>query len=373
MSFARAFRSEVRRIRRTPIDLALLTIVPAVLLGLMAAMISPGAFDSLRVVIVDRDGGPVARKMVRNVVALPRIEVMGVTPEIEDALSAIRREDAVAALVIPRGIGDGRPGRQPVEIFYEAQFLAAGSFASNSLQSAARDALAWGAAVEAPGGAEIRRVLPGVHVTLLGNPTLSVEWYLGLLLGPGILHLIIAITAIASVGTVIDKGSFATFARGTSAPGLDLAGRLLPHVLAGTLWGVLWFLWLTVVRGYWFEGSMLIVAMGLLMLFLATVGIGILLLALTKELATSLSGAVIITGSALAYSGASFPSDGASSFVRIWSTALPLTHYLRLQMDEVMGTALAPAMAEIAILLLYPLLTGGLAIWMIARSGRAQA
>ncbi len=373
MSFAAAFASEVRRIGRTPIDLVLLTIMPAILLFLMGAMISPGAFNTLAVVVVDRDGGPVARKMIRNVEALPRVKVIAVTPQIGEALSAIRREEAVATLVIPRGVGDGRPGRQPVEILYEAQFLAAGSFASNALQSAARDALAWSATSALPGVTALRRELPGIHVTLLGNPTLSLEWYLGLLLGPGVLHLMIAITAIASVSVMLGEERLSTTARSSWALFRTLAGRLAPHVLAGTVWGLLWFLWLIVARGYWLEGSLGLLMLGLLLMFAATAAVGVLLLVLTRELPTALSGAVIITGSALAYSGASFPADGASFLVRAWSAVLPLTHYLRLQMDQVMGTGRTPFLQEAGVLLLYPLIGGGLTLWLIARSARAAA
>lgn len=373
MSFVLAFRSELRRIRRTPIDLALLTVVPGALLLLMGAMISPGAFDRQGVIIVDRDGGPVARKMIRNVEISPRIRVIAVTPQVGEALSSIRREDAVAALVIPKGVGDLRPGRQPVKIYYEAQFLAAGSFASNTLQSAAREAFAWSAESGAPGFAELRRELPGVHVTLLGNPTLSVEWYLGLLLGPGILHLVVALTAIGSVAGLMEGRCFTALpSRRLSIAG-SLSGRLAPHALAGTLWGTIWFLWLTLAQGYWFEGSLYRVCFGLFLLFLATVAIGTLLLVLTRELASSLSGAVILMGSALAYSGASFPVGGAPAAVRVWSGALPLTHYLHLQMDEVVGAGIGPVAAEACVLMLYPIAAGGLAVWLMSRSARKAA
>jgi hypothetical protein len=123
--------------------------VPAILLASMAAMIFPGSLGALKVVVVDRDGGPLARAMIRNVESSPRLDLVGVTPQIGAALSAVRRERAQAVLVIPRDVGIARPGRQPIEILYQAQFLAAGSLTSTYLELAVGEALARTAAGQA--------------------------------------------------------------------------------------------------------------------------------------------------------------------------------------------------------------------------------
>jgi ABC-2 type transport system permease protein len=371
MGFAAGLRSELARLARNRLDLALLTVMPAILLMSMAAMIFPGSLSELRVVVVDRDGGPVARTIIRALDASPRLRLVAITPQSPDALSAIRREEAQAVLVIPRDVG-GLRSPPPVEILYQAQFLASGSLASTYLQLAAAEALAHAAAEQgrliAP--EDGARTGATIHVRLLGNPTLSLEWYLGLLLGPGVLHLTIAVTAISSVGQLMEDKSFAAFARSTPAPVAWLIGRMTPHVIAGTLWGVLWMLWLILARGYRLEGSLAILLAGMVLLFVATVSISLFLIVVTREVATALSGAVIVAGSALAYSGASLPVNGASWFVQLWNAVLPLTHYLRLQMDEAMGASLRPILMEAGALSLYPLLPGAFALWLIARAGK---
>ena len=372
MSVVAGFRDEIARLSRARLDLALLTIAPALLLASMAAMIFPGSLSGLKVVVVDRDGGPLARAIVRNVEASPRLKLVGVSAQVGPALSAVRQEKAQAVLVIPRGVGIAGADAPPIEILYQAQFLAAGSLTSTFLELAAGEALAGAGAQQAhlAGLDSIRRALPGLHIRLLGNPTLSLEWYLGLLLGPGVLHLTFAITAIGSAGLLVEDRSFAAFARRTPSPATWLIGRMMPHVFAGTFWGTSWFLWLMLARDYRMEGSLMIVVAGLFLLFVATAALGLFLIAVTRETATALSGAVVIAGSALAYSGASLPINGASLPPRIWNAVLPLTHYLRLQMDEAMGAALRPVLVEAGALLLYPLILGSVALWLVARSGR---
>ena len=288
---------------------------------------------------------------------------------------ALRPEEsygrAVAAVVIPHGIGSRVADGAPVEIFHQAVFLSTGALAATNLRVVITATLLRARARDAGLGqvAGVRLPLPGIAVTILGNPTTSFEWYLGLLLGPGILHLLIAVTCVSSIGALMEDHGFAAFVRRTPAPVATLVGRLLPHVAAGTLWGIIWMLWLTLARGYRPEGSLMLIIVGLVLLFAATAALALLLVAATREVSTSLSGAVILAGSALAYSGASLPLTGAGLFARVWSQILPLTHFMTLQMDQVMGVAAMPFLRNAAVLLRYPLVAGGAGVLLIRRAG----
>lgn len=367
---ARGWRAEVARLGRSRVDLFLLTLMPALLLGLMGAMISGGSVRDGPVAIVDRDGGPLARAIRRTVDGSPMLRVVAVTPDIGEAMAMVRSERALAVLVIPRGVG--RADAPPVEILYEAQFLAVGSIAQSALRAAVTLTIAQAAPrLAGAGGAPLLPLaLPGVRVTLLGNQTVSLGWYLGLLLGPAVIHLLFAVTAIGAVAPLMVERSFAAHARATPRTASDLIGRLAPHVLACWLWGTIWIVALTLLGDYRFLGSIWAVAGGLLLLSLATVGVALFLIAATREVATALSAAVIVAGSALAYSGASLPIDGSPWYAQVWSAVLPLTHYIRFEMDVVIGAHPRPLLVEAAVLLLYPVLAGGAGLWLVVRSGR---
>ena len=153
MSIVAGFRAEVDRLGRNRLDLALLTVVPAVMLALMAAMLFAGSPRGLGVVVVDRDGGPLARAIVRDLAASPQLRVVAVTGQIGQGLSALRQERAVAVVVLPRGVATGlrRPGAAPVEVLYAAQFLATGAVAQTSAELAVASALAAGPAARGAG------------------------------------------------------------------------------------------------------------------------------------------------------------------------------------------------------------------------------
>ncbi len=227
-AMARGWWAEIARLGRSRVDLILLTLMPALLLALMGAMISGGSLRDEPVVIVDRDGGAIARAIRRTIDGSPMLKVVAVLPDIAPAMSMIRSEHALAVLVIPRGVGEADP--PPVEILYQAQFLASGSIAQATMRAAATQAIAQATPrlVGANGVVSLPIPLPGVRVTLLGNQTVSLGWYLGLLLGPAVIHLLFAVSAIGAVAPLMVDRAFASHARATPRARWNLVGRLAP-------------------------------------------------------------------------------------------------------------------------------------------------
>jgi len=369
--FRRALSGELAHLARNRFDLALLTLVPLVFLLLMGGMLSAGSPRGLGVMIVDQDHSTVSRSVVRAIGTLEALRIVAETSEPAEAFSAVRSERAVAVVILPHGLGQARPEatRPTVEIFYQTAFLSTGALASARLQATILAALARGAPAERglDGATLLRTPLPGVEVTLFGNPGASLEWYLGLLIGPAVLHLLIGVTTAASLGRELDDGSLAHWASAAGSPVAALAGRFLPHVFIGSLWLAAWLLWLTLGAGYRFPGSIALVLVGGILLFVATAALSALLIALTGEIATSLSASVIYGGSALAYSGASLPLTGGSLVVRIWSAALPLTHYLALEVDQAIGVTFGLWLKQAGILCVYPLLAIGVVTLVLRR------
>lgn len=376
-AFRRALAEELAHLWRDRFDLALLTVVPLVCLVVMGGMLSQGSPRGLGVVVVDQDRSAASRSIVRAIRTVDALTVVDDGASLPEGFSAIRRERAVAVVVLPSGLGGARTAATPrtIEIFYQTAFLSTGALTSALLQATITAEMVRQAPGDAglSGIALLRVPLPGVQVTLLGNPSASLEWYLGLLIGPAILHLLIAVTCAASLGRELVDGSMGPWAARVGTPVSAAAGRLVPHVAIGTLWLCLWLLWLTLGQGFAFGGAIGLVAIGAMLLFLATAAIATLLVTLTGEVATSLSASVIYAGSALAYSGASLPITGGIAVARIWSTILPLTHYVTLEMDQTIGVDFVIWVKQAAILTLAALVAGGGATLLLRRQARQSA
>ncbi|WP_231565290.1 ABC transporter permease [Sphingomonas sp. Ant H11] len=120
----RALGAELAHLARDRFDLALLTLLPLLFLLVMGGMLFAGVPQGLGVRIVDQDHSAVSRAVIRAIAASDTVRVAGVGSDLAEAFAAVRREQAVAVVVLPAGLGDGRARAAPrsVEIFYQTAF-----------------------------------------------------------------------------------------------------------------------------------------------------------------------------------------------------------------------------------------------------------
>lgn len=178
-------------------------------------------------------------------------------------------------------------------------------------------------------------------VTLF-NPSLNYEQFLAAALIPALLH-ILAMTAGAwTVGRELRDGSIADWlpepARLGSVTGA-LLGKLVWPLLS--LGGVasLALLGLTLGRGWHPPGQLGWVWLGLMALLALSIALGALAATATRSLRTALSATGFITAPAFAFSGVGFPLVAMPASARAWAEALPYTHYIRLQIEQLQMAA----------------------------------
>ena len=79
----------------------------------------------------------------------------------------------------------------------------------------------------------------------------------------------------------------------------------------------------------------------------------------------------LTVGTALAFTGTTFPVIDAPVFVRIWSALLPLTAYLDLQMQQLlMGVPMRHAWRPVLAMLAVALVAGGVGAWRLRAAVR---
>ncbi|MBW6522802.1 ABC transporter permease [Sphingomonas sp. RHCKR47] len=376
-AFRRAWSREVEHLRRDPWDLAGITVLPGLLIFVVAALFWQGPLRQIPLGIVDDDAGTAGRAVVRALAASPMIRVEGRYQGEAAAVGAVRAGRIMGFVHIPAGLGDGiaRHRGAVLRILYNGSFLTAGGQVASAAEDAVTAALPDIAAERLPNHAvpasRVRRF--AVEATLLGNAPISFEWFLGLLIFPAVLHLNAACVCAMALGRELRDTSLSAWARASGGVVPAMVGKMLPYVLAISAWGLVWLLYLTLARGWRVEGSLTLIAGGQALFYAATAAIAALLVAATRETATALSASAVYAGSALAYSGATLPLNGGHAFARIWSNVLPLTHYVALQTGQVSGQALAAAVAPMASLAAYVVVAGGGAAAIVAAAGRRRA
>ncbi len=362
-----ALRRETRLIRSSRPLLAALLLVPALSLVLIAAMLSRGSLDRLPVALVDEANSPASRALASALTSQGGLAIARAPANEAEADVLLRSGTVWGYLVIPASYGataDGTP--PPVRIAYNATYLSVGSLVERQMRRAVEGAFGELALARAAGlGADIPPDrLPQVQVKVLFNPQASLEWYLEALLHPAMLHLLAACLGAYVVSIEIRHASLLAWREETGGGVAAWTGKFFPHLAILSLWGAVWMIWLVGLKGWRMQGSLAFAYSGQVAMLAASLAISGAIAAATRRSGIAFSASALYAGSALAYSGGSLPTDGAALPVVWWSEALPFTHYLRLQMDQFLGSPLHVDLPAFLALLAYG--AAGFAVCVIA-------
>ncbi|BEP92345.1 ABC transporter permease [Acidovorax sp. A79] len=378
-SIVNSFRREARRLAADPWDLAMVTWVPLLAVALLWWIFSAGLPRHLPVGVVDEDHSSLSRQLVRMLDATPGVRIAQNHANAAEAERALRALEVYAVVTIPRDfartVKEGRAAQ--VTLLHNAQMgthsgllqrdvRAAVGTLSAGIEMAARNKR--GESAQA-----VRVSMEPIHTQLVAlfNVSSNYEQFLGAALIPALLH-ILAMTAGAwtvgrelrdrSLGEWLGTGRFVPVAGA-------LLGKLVLPWATLTLVGLLALAGITWGRGWHPPGSLPWVAAALALLMAVSLAAGAALAALTRSLRTALSGAGFFAAPAFAFSGVAFPLAGMPASARAWAEAMPFTHYIRLQIEQLqMGAPLATSVSTMAALLIA---TG--VLWLVAAMGLSLA
>lgn len=374
-SIVNSFRREVHRLRADPWDLAMVTWVPLLAVALLWWIFSAGLPRHLAVGVVDEDHSSLSRQLVRMLDATPGVQITQHYANTAEAEHALRTVQVYAVVTIPRDfartVKQGRAAQ--VTLLHNAQL----GTHSGLLQRDVRTAVGTlSAGIEMAARNKRGESAQAVHVSMepihsqmvaLFNVSSNYEQFLGAALIPALLH-ILAMTAGAwTAGRELRDRTLGDWlgAGGLLPTAGSLIGKLAGPWLTLTLVGLLALVGITWGRGWHPPGNLAWVASALALLMAVSLTAGAALAALTRSLRTALSGAGFFAAPAFAFSGVAFPLAGMPASARAWAEAMPFTHYIRLQIEQLqMGAPLATSVPTMVGLLA----TTGV-LWLVAAAG----
>ncbi|WP_303748935.1 ABC transporter permease [Stenotrophomonas pigmentata] len=375
-AFAASLRRELQHWRSDRWELALVTVLPLLLMGAMMWLFSGSVLREVPIAVVDLDHSPTSRGLARALDDSAGVRVASAPTTLQEAQAQLRALEVFAIVLLPRDMSRRalRGEAAPLYAFYNATYMATG-------QSAGRDIADAVSAYNARmlkeqmalqvGPAKLRGAPVTVQATVLYNPARSYELFLLPLIFPAMLSLLAALAAGAAFGREQRDGLLASWLR--QRPWAAMAGKLFPYVALFSLYGALGVMYVAYVRGDGVAGSVGLMLLAQPLFYLASCSFALLFIALTRDMCTGLSAVGLTIGTALAFSGATFPVIQAPLFTRIWNALLPLTAYVQVQMQQLfMGAPWQVSLRPLAVLLLMTLLAGGLGAGLLLRAARQQ-
>lgn len=362
-TLAHSFRREAQRLLQSPWDLAMVTWVPLLAVLLMCWIFSAGLPRHLPVGVLDGDHSALSRQVVRMLDATPGLQVVQHYANTAEAERALRSVEVYAVVTLPRDfartVKEGRTAQ--VTLLHNAQLgthsgvlqrdvRAVVGTLSAGIEMAARNQR--GEPAQA-----VRVGIEPIHTQLVAlfNVSTNYEQFLGAALIPALLH-ILAMTAGAwAVGRELrDRtlGEWLGASSGVLRTGAALIGKLALPWASLTLVALLALAGITWGRGWHPPGNLAWVAAGLALLMAVSVAAGAALAGSTRSLRTALSGTGFFAAPAFAFSGVAFPLAGMPASARAWAEAMPYTHYIRLQIEQLqMGAPLRSSASTVVALM----------------------
>ncbi|MGO4555057.1 ABC transporter permease, partial [Stenotrophomonas sp. 2YAF22] len=180
--FGGSWQRELRRLRSNRADLALVTVLPLLMLVVMAWMFSASVMRDVPIAVVDLDHSSDSRLLLRMLDASPGVRIASQPAGMDEARAQLRRLEVFAVVLVPRDVTrQALRGQQgTVFSYYNATYMTTG-------QSAARDigdaVSAWNARLLREriglqvGPGKLRAAPIAVQSDILFNPARSYELF----------------------------------------------------------------------------------------------------------------------------------------------------------------------------------------------------
>ena len=339
----RACAREIAYLRAHPLDLALISWFPALVMALTWAIFAQGVNVKLPLAFVDEDHSPGSRHLAIALEAVRSVAIAARPSTLEEAWPLVRERRTYAVLHVPadweRRAQRGDP--LPVVLYTNEQFHAASSSIANDVLGAigsvggdrARTLLATLGGGFA--GAERRAGSVRIELRTLYGPQLSFERALAGSFLPTILHLFVLGGAAYAIGREFrDKTAGDWLASTDGNIVAALIGKLLPLLLCFGLLAVGLIAWLAGYRGWSANGSVLVWWLGLLTLIIACCAIPTLLVGVTGGLRTVLALVAVANVTGISFTGFTYPLFSMTTAAKVWSAIVPFHYFYQIQQQQ---------------------------------------
>jgi ABC-2 type transport system permease protein len=319
---------ETKRLIRARMALTLLLMVPVFQIILFGYAIKPG--EATVRISVAAPTPQSARGVVNALRKLPSVRVIDPVGASGAAETAVRTGQATIGIEVPRvrSMADPTAPDEPIRIIVDA---------TDPLLTMAAIARIQGAyQAERVARSDMADAGPELRIERLFNPAARSDWtYAPALAGVTVM---IAMVMLGSIGIARERegGSWETFRSLPVAPAELIAGKLAPHVLIGTVQGLLVLLTGHLLFSLPLPGATLALVLLLPLFAAAHYLIGFVISARATTQLSALQGAVAFYLPAMLLSGFLYPFETLPRWAQIIGTVFPLSHFIRAAHDAVL-------------------------------------
>ncbi|MGC8738428.1 MAG: ABC transporter permease [Candidatus Hydrogenedens sp.] len=342
-SLMRVLRRELHIIAHSPFYYLFTFVLPIISFLIMYSIFYQEIPRDLPVVICNRDNSDLARRIIRYTEASPSLSVGFITPNFNEGAQYLREGRAYALLYIPDNLEQKLKSDkdEAVVAYYNNQWMLTSSLISRSLREVVGKITYQEEFLFRSQRGDPVKSIPQYATPIildsqpLYNPNLNYRLFLLPALLPTMMQAFIIMVMIRTFGSELKHGTVKEFME--KAGGnywIAIIGKSLPYTIGFTTLTLFMLTLLVYGANVPFEGNLSFVIVASILFVLAYQSIGFAFVSLTSNLrmANSLGG--FYAGPAFAFAGITYPVIGMPLFAKAWSYSLPITHYLRIILEQ---------------------------------------
>lgn len=325
--------SQCKKYLRQKFFILISLIFPLISLAILGLLFSPKSPKDLPICIVDYDKSQLSRKITRNIDATKTIKVISASSKIK-AQENMLRGKAYGLLVIDKDYeknvlrGTPRPlllslnsqMLMPASLIFKAAFEAVGNL---SVQMRTKQL--------AQKKISLKQGFIFINSHVLFNPMLNYANFLLPSILFAVLHILLLSAASGAIASDYKSGDLYT----KKTPIKSLLAKSIINIGIFSVWGMIYYVFSTQgVNNFWLVGVAIVLFMS------AYWFLGLALVLFFRSVRMGTSSIAFIATPAFAFSGITFPVYAMPLVARIWGEALPLTHFLRILVDQTTRQAL---------------------------------
>lgn len=335
---------ELRSYSHRPLFLFCMIVAPVLCAVFFVTLMDKGLPTRLPAGIVDEDNTNISRTIVRTIDAMEEADIVASYPSFTAARQAMQRGEIFSFFYIPEGTTEeALANRQPKISFYtnEAYFVP-GSLLMKDFRTASelsglaltRETLYARGATEDKAMGIIQPITVETHP--INNPTLDYAVYLNNILVPGILILLIMLSASYTIGMEWKFGTQKQlYAMAGNSSSIALVGKLLPQTILFTLMFVFYDVYFYRIAGYPCHVSIWHMMLLGFLTVLASQAFGVLFFGVfLGQMRTAMCLCSLWGILSFSVAGFTYPVTAMTPFLQHLAWLFPLRHYYLIYVNQ---------------------------------------
>lgn len=311
---------------------------------------SEGLPRSMPIGVVDMDHSYVSRTFIRNIDAVPQVDIVEHYVDYNEARDAMQRGSIYAFFMIDKDFEkELMSSQQPEFKFYVNEaYIVAGSLTYKELTYISNMGSAYvqkkmmelrGQEVEEK---EILAIVQPISNDshMIANPYANYEVYLLNMLLPGIMQMLILLMTVFTIGFELKMNTTPDLMKtANNSMFAALLGKLLPYTLLFSILGIGGNLILYKYMHFPMNGSIVWLSFATVLFVMAYQAIGVLFIGLLPSLREALSLVAVYGILGVSFTGFTFPIEAMPQGVQVFQHLFPIRYYFKIYVSEALNGA----------------------------------